>query len=331
MQRARILTLGLALAIGRAAFAQGGSIDAQCQAGTLSERATQDACQKAIDLFHFMAPQLGASLIGGNVVAGEAGALGGLGHLSVGIRGNLLRGHVPDVGAVTPAITGAVASDYAVKDRPVGLPVADVALGVFPGLRAGSTTIFAVDGLMNIAFIPEVTSGDFKLSVPSGSVRFGFGARIAVLEESDHTPVVSVAFLQRDLPSADVTATPGLDLYGVRGFTLTSDAWRATVGKSFGVVALVIGGGRDHYDANGLVDVTVNRAAQVFTLTGFELGQSVDRLIVFAVLSLNLPLMKVVLEVGQVSGGTLATFNTFGGTRADDALQFASLGLRLRW
>ncbi|MFN8572810.1 MAG: hypothetical protein U0132_12250 [Gemmatimonadaceae bacterium] len=331
MPRAKTLIVALGLMVARVAQGQGGSIDPQCVSGSLSERATQDACQKAVDLFHFMAPQLGASLIGGNVVAGESGALGGLGHISVGLRGNVLRGHLPDVSAVTPAITGAVASDYAVKDKPVGLPVADLALGVFPGVRAGSTTIFAVDGLMNIAFIPEVTSGDFKVSVPSGSIRFGFGARIAVLEESEHTPAVSIAFLQRDLPSADVTATPGLDLYGVRAFTLTSDAWRAMVGKSFGPLSLVIGGGSDHYDASGLVDVTVNRAAQVFTLTGFEIAQSLNRQNVFADLSLNTRLMRVVLEVGQVSGGSLATYNTFGGTRADDALQFASLGLRLHW
>lgn len=331
MKSFRYAVVGAGFAIARIAGAQGGTIDPQCSAGTVTSRATQDACQKAVDVFQFMAPQLGASLIGGNIVQGEVGGLGGLGHLSVGIRGNVLRGRVPDVAAITPEITGAQASDYRVKDLPVGLPVVDVALGVLPGVHSGGLTLFALDGLMNVAYVPEVTSGQFKLSVPNGSLRFAFGARLAVLGESERTPAITVSFIQRDLPSADLTATPGSDLYGVRGFTLSTDAWRATIGKSIGPVTFVAGGGRDHYDATGLVDVTVNRGGQVFALNGFEIAQSLDRQTVFANVSFNMTLVKVVAEIGRTSGGTLATYNTFSGTRADDALQFASLGLRLRW
>ncbi|HZF73263.1 MAG TPA: hypothetical protein VEZ51_07515, partial [Gemmatimonadaceae bacterium] len=40
-------------------------------------RASQDACQKAIDLFKYMAPQLGTAIAGGNPTLGQGGNLGG--------------------------------------------------------------------------------------------------------------------------------------------------------------------------------------------------------------------------------------------------------------
>src|SRR5205823_2689698 len=39
---------------------------------------SQDACQQAIDLFQYMAPQLGAAITGGNATLGQGGTLGGL-------------------------------------------------------------------------------------------------------------------------------------------------------------------------------------------------------------------------------------------------------------
>src|SRR6266550_862235 len=80
--------------------------------GTATEqarrRATQDACQQAIDLFNYMVPQLGIAITGGNATLGQGGALGGLGHFTVGLRGNVLRGNVPQVDRVTVSTTGAV-------------------------------------------------------------------------------------------------------------------------------------------------------------------------------------------------------------------------------
>ena len=54
-------------------------------------RASQDACQKAIDLFQYMAPQLGAAITGGNATLGQGGSLGGLGHFSAGLRINAVQ------------------------------------------------------------------------------------------------------------------------------------------------------------------------------------------------------------------------------------------------
>src|SRR5205085_2874134 len=74
----------------------------RCRPGTTNgcggpdqTRAARDACQKAIDLFKYMAPQLGTAIAGGNPTLGQGGNLGGLGHFSAGIRLNAVQGNIP--------------------------------------------------------------------------------------------------------------------------------------------------------------------------------------------------------------------------------------------
>src|SRR3982074_3974649 len=71
------------------------------------QRASQDACQKSIDLFQYMGPQLGAAITGGNATLGQAGSLGGLGHFSAGFRINALPGTLPQGQHGTPVAPGA--------------------------------------------------------------------------------------------------------------------------------------------------------------------------------------------------------------------------------
>jgi hypothetical protein len=48
----------------------------------------------------------------------------------------------------------------------------------------------------------------------------------------------------------------------------------------------------------------------------------------FADLSMNLLLFKLTGEIGQVSGGTINTFNTFSGKQAADSRIYGSVGAR---
>src|SRR5262245_40614812 len=69
-----------------------------CPPGTSASdpnRIAQDACQMGVDSFQFIAPQLGVALTGGNATLGRGGALGGLGHFSLGLRVNIVNGDVP--------------------------------------------------------------------------------------------------------------------------------------------------------------------------------------------------------------------------------------------
>src|SRR3954462_14934744 len=116
-----IAALSIAAIVSLSGAAQAQGIDPRCPGLALPDRAAQDACQKAIDIFAFMTPQLGIGLVGGNATLGTGGALGGIGRFSVGVRGNGIRGRVPQVANVNAAVTGAVKSDYGIADQVVGL------------------------------------------------------------------------------------------------------------------------------------------------------------------------------------------------------------------
>lgn len=311
--------------------AQGGSISSQCPAGTTTQRAAQDACQKAIDLFTFMAPQFSGALIGGNAVAGEHSALGGPGRFSFGVRVAAIRGRLPDVESQVPSITGAVATNYTVEDQLIPVPAADVAVGVFPGVFIGGSRAFAIDGLVNVAYIPEVNETDVSVTLPDGSLKLGFGARVGIIQESVVTPGISVTWIQRDLPRLGLTATPGSDQLNITDFEAKTRAWRAIVGKNLGVLALTAGFGQDTYELSAAADVRVVRAGTTYTAGPIVLDQSLTRDNAFGSVALRLPVLSIVGEYGRVSGGKLATFNTYGNARADDALEYASVGIRLRF
>src|SRR5690242_6313363 len=100
MMRVRWFSLGALLLIvaGRAGAQQN-----VCPAGSTTlgvpdqNRATQDACQMAVDVFQYIAPQLGIAMTGGNPTLGQGGVLGGLGHFAVEVRGNALAGDIPQI------------------------------------------------------------------------------------------------------------------------------------------------------------------------------------------------------------------------------------------
>lgn len=311
--------------------AQGGAVDVQCAATNPFERGSQDACQKMIDIFQLVAPQIGTSLIGGNILFGDTGALGGLGHVSVGLRITAVRGHLPEVDRVPLSINGATASAFPTSDKAIGLPTTDVAIGILPGISWGRFRILGLDALMNVAYIPNVRSGTLSIRVPGGSIRIGLGGNLTVVEETDATPSVAVSFLQRDLPRSEITATPGDDALAIHGLSINTDAWRATFGKTFGAVSLVVGGGSQTSDAAAIVDVTVNQAGQAFQASNLRVAQRLERRAIFANVTCTRSAIRLVAEVGRTSDGSIATYNTFDGTTAGGALQFASLGLRVRF
>jgi hypothetical protein len=329
-----VLSLGLGLVALPASVvgAQGASISPQCPAGNLAERVTQDACQKAVDVFRFLAPQLGIAVVGGNSILGEGSALAGPGRFSLGLRANGFQARLPRIDRVNPAVTGAEATDYEIDEQLLGLPAIDAAVGVFKGIPLGATDILAVDALVSLAYLPEVDADNLDIDVPEGSIRLGFGARVGLLQESFVTPGISVSYLQRELPTVDLIGSPGDNQIAVRNFGVEVREWRVVAAKQLAIVGFAAGYGRDMYDSHGSVEVSVAPVpGQPVTAGPFELEQKLTRANLFLDVSLNLTAFRLVAEVGRTSGGTIATFNTFSGDRADDAIEYVSLGFRLRW
>ena len=315
--------------VGAPAMLGAQTIDPRCPGVAITDRVAQDACQKAVDIFAFMTPQLGTGLVGGNAILGTGGALGGIGKFSIGVRGNGIRGRVPQVGNVNTAITGAVRSDYAVDNQVVGLPAVEGALGLFGGIPLGVTHAFALDALLSATYVPEFSRSNVAVSLPDGSLKLGFGGRLGVLTESFTTPSVSLTYLRRDLPTTSIDATSGNDDIAVNGISVKTSAWRAVAGKSVGFFGLALGAGKDTYDSRASGSVRVNEAGLSVNGGPYDLSQKVSRSNMFADVSLNFPFIKFSAEIGRVSGGKIDTYNTFSGKRADDPLTYASVGIRI--
>jgi len=320
--------------------AQGTGIDTQrCPPGTVNglgvpdqDRASQDACQKALDVFKYIAPQLGISITGGNATLGQTGNLGGLGHFSVGLRVNLVEGSLPQVQNVTPVVTGATSTRFDTKSQVFPMPTADLAVGVFKGIPLALTNVGGVDLLVSAAYIPEFTNSGVDVHVPDGSLKFGYGARVGILQESLLIPGISVSYLVRDLPTVNLVGHTGSDSLYANNLSLKTKAWRAVAGKNFLIFGLAVGFGQDKYDAS--TDIGVHVAARAVppvpaTNAGpIAMSQSLTRQNIFGDLSMNLLVFKLNAEIGQVSGGTINTFNTFSGTQAADSRLYGSLGAR---
>jgi len=297
-----------------------------------AQMASQDACQKAIDLFQFLAPQLGTVLAGGNATLGQAGTLGGLGHIMMSARANVLSGKIPQIDKVTPVATGATSSNYPVKTQVIGLPQIDAAIGLFKGIPLGVSNVGGLDLLVSAEYLPSVTSGSVNVDVPNGSLKLGFGGRLGLIQESIITPGVSVTYLRRDLPTANIRATTGNDSLRINGLEVRTKAWRIVANKSLLLFGLAVGAGRDNYTSKGNISAYVapriGGNPTAVSAGPIPLEQNLTRTNYFADLSINLFLLKIIGEVGRVSGGTVNTYNTFSGNRADDARTYGTIGLR---
>jgi hypothetical protein len=91
-----------------------------------------DTCQKAVDLFHFLNPQFGMLIAGGNATLGQGGTLGGLGRFALTLRANLTdQLAVPGLEQMTFQEGAPRQNTYATTQQIGGFPVADVAVGLY--------------------------------------------------------------------------------------------------------------------------------------------------------------------------------------------------------
>lgn len=330
--------------------AQQANPDAQCPPGSTDsfgipdqQRATQDACQKAIDLFRYMAPQLGTALAGGAPTLGQGGPTGGIGHFSLGVRVNAVLGDLPQIQDVTPSVQGAQRSTYPTKSQIIPMPTADLALGIFGGLPLGLTSVGGLDLLVSASYLPEFEADNISVEVDGSAVKFGFGARLGLLQESLLIPGVSVSYLRRDLPKINLIAQSGSDSLQVRDLDIQTTSWRVMASKSFFMFGAAAGLGKDRYEASTAVSVrlasrlgpppTPAVVAGPIIIDSFRSSatepKTLTRTTMFLDLSMNLPFFKLVGEIGQVSGGDIDTYNQFDGSKADDSRTYGSIGIRI--
>jgi hypothetical protein len=331
-----------------------GSVQAQAAAcGTTSSantpagaaaNAKYDVCNQANDVFQFMAPQLGLALAGGNATLGQGGTMGGLGHISVGIRGNVFGGDLPQVTdfPVPRTSQSQPSQQLPSKNQVVGLPVADASIGIFKGIPLPLTNILGIDALVSATYVPTVGDSTSDVFIkPQTSIKWGYGARIGLLQESILVPGVSVTYIRRDVPSTDITGRATDATITIKDATVKTSAWRVVASKSLIVFGLAAGIGQDKYEQNAQISgsATANGtlAGVPFSTTQpfgpYTFAETMTRTNMFLDLSLNLPIFKLVLEGGAVTGGSsdASTFNTFSSGSAGDSRAYGSAGVRFAW
>lgn len=337
-----VASLGLAAtAFTVPASAQG--INPQCPAGQMTPggipngaATAQDACQKAVDIFQFLAPQLGVTIAGGNATIGVGGTIGGLGHIYVSGRANIVQSDLPEVDQVTPSVTGARSDRYPTRSQIIGIPEADASIGIFRGLPVGLTNVGGLDLLLSASYLPAFTSGALDVRVPNGSFNFGAGARLGLIQETPFLPGIAVTYLRRGLPTVDIVAHSGNDTLRVSDVNISTDAVRLVVSKSLLMFGLSAGVGEDHYDSRASAYAYVasrtlggGLTSPATTVGPIALKQTLNRTTYFVDGSLNLVLVRLIGEVGHTTGNSIATYNTFASGPAGSGRTYGAVGVRL--
>lgn len=301
------------------------SVSAGAQGCESGSPAAADACAQGRDFFNYLAPQLGTSLTGGSHTLGIGTNLGGFPHFAIAVRVNGVLGERPTFDNITAG--PAISKDLATKEQLLGLPTVDFALGITKGFNLGVTRIGGIDLIGGATYIPEYSDDDgFTLGPVDGSLSIGIGARVGLLEQSALLPGVSVSWMKRDLPTLDFTVNSGTgDVIAISDFSVKTTSWRISAQKNLLLFQLGAGFGSDTYDFSTVASASVDDGAAAGS---FSAAQELTRTTMYGTLGINLLLFKVVGEVGQVSGGTVNTFNNFD-TPADATRTYGTVGIRI--
>ncbi|MBK5188020.1 MAG: hypothetical protein JJD97_07225 [Gemmatimonadaceae bacterium] len=321
-------TFMVACALGLASALPAQSIDPHCTDPAIVGIANQggDACQKVADLFNYMNMQLGTWVAGGNPTLGQGGTIGGLGHFAVGVRANVMKATIPSVDEIHVQSGAPVSSSIPSNDRWVGLPAADVAIGVFKGIPVGVTNIGGIDALVDVAYLPSYTQHSLHVGAQSGKWKIGFGGRLGIIQESLLLPGVGVSYMVRDLPTAELSGADNSgNTVSISDYRIRTKQWRVTASKHLLFLGLAAGVGQDKYDTRASLTYNVDGSTPGAPIA---LHISPTRTNYFADLSFNLLLAHFVAEIGRVTGGNVNTFNTFS-TAASASRTYGSLGIRL--
>lgn len=327
-ERVRIVRSSIAVAVFSLAVAG----TAEAQDASCRGRAA-DACQQAVDFFHYMAPQLGTAMTGGNTTLAQGGSLGGrrfglVPRFAVGVRVNAVQGNVPNFNPSLNLLAGAndpppASRQLTTETQIVPMPAVDAAIGIFKGIPLALSNVGGVDLLLSASYVPKYESAELNIT-PDKSLAFGYGVRVGLLQESLIVPGVGFSYIQRKQPVTTLSTTEGTASLDVEDLDLKSDAWRLTVSKSLLLFGLAAGVGQDTYD----MSTTIRARQGTEPAITAAVASKVTRTNYFADLSMNLLVVKLVGSVGMVSGGDIKTYNTYDNA-ADKSRLYGSVGVRV--
>ncbi|HEY8175417.1 MAG TPA: hypothetical protein VIF32_06990, partial [Gemmatimonadaceae bacterium] len=210
----------------------------------------------------------------------------------------------------------------------------DAAIGLFKGLPMGVTNVGGVDLLLSASYVPKVDASNVSVD-PDTPLNIGYGVRIGLLQESLLMPGVGLSIIRRGLPKTTITGTVAgstttPDTAQVQDLDLKTTAWRLTASKSLILFTIAAGVGQDKYSAGTTINAVVHSVAPFPARSAMtaKIDESMTRTNYFADVAMNLLVLKLVGEVGMVSGGKVDTFNQFA-TKADASRLYGSVGIRV--
>lgn len=292
----------------------------QCNTAISSATA---ACNTAVDAVKAFHPLAGMVVSGGNPVLGTAGSLGGLGHVSVTARVNVLKASLPNPDS---------ASQSSVPSRFNGVvpaPVVEAAVGLLHGMGGG---LLAVDALGSAVLLP--TGVVSSLTVDSGAAHIGsvalglgYGVRVGALKGAFPVPSLSVSYMRRTLPRIQY-GTLGSALGSGDQFEfdtdLKADNYRIEAGWRFVLLDLAAGLGIDHYTSTAHIRFH-DTATSTRTVT---LDLANTRQVLFLNAGLSLAVVKLVGELGYQTGKDQKLTTNFSGFDPKAGHVFGGIGIR---
>ena len=298
-----------------------------------TESVTRDACIKGADILTFMTPQLGNGLAGGNTTPGQGGTLGGFPHFAIALRvTGAPDANLPAFGSVNLRGTGSTpAENINTEKKAFGLAAIDAAVGVFGGINLGVGTVGGIDALLSATYVPNVDGNNFTVKADN-PLSIGYGARIGLFNGAGLLPSVGVSYVMRSLPKTTLKATAGSSgSVTLQDLDLKTTSWRITASQSLIFLGLNAGFGNDTYDASTGFSAVVTAGGPSGTMPLRTASAKMERSNWFVGATMNFIVLKLFAEYGSVSGGNLATFNSFGGsaTSVNDAKNYFSAGVRL--
>jgi len=145
-----------------------------------------------------------------------------------------------------------------------------------------------------------------------------------VMQETKVLPGVGVTYVVRNMPMSYVVASDVFQnaIY-LSQLKLDTHAWTATVGKHFGVVSLLVGYGQTSFTSSGVVSWAITGSNGTIP----SVSASSTQTQYFGDFGVKVAdTFGIVLELGEVSGSQLKTFNTFD-PASDATRSYASVGI----
>lgn len=294
---------------------------------TTISRAATSACNTAVDAVKAFHPLAGMIVSGGNPVLGTSGSLGGLGHVFVTTRVNLVKASLPNPDSASQS---SVPSSF---DGAIPAPIVEAGLGLVRGTAGG---LLSVDALASATLLPTGVVSDLSVDpdaprIGSVALGIGYGARVGLLRGGFPVPSLAVSWMHRTVPRLQYGSLPAT--FGAAGdefefdMNLRADNFRLVAAWKFVLLDLAAGLGIDHYTSDAHIRFHDDALDPTSTRT-VTIKPSNTRQVLFLNAGLGFGAAKLIAELGYQTGKDQKLSTNFSDFDPKAGHVFGGIGFR---